>query len=125
MLPLAHRQQNNNSIHSSAYTTYSIIPCKGVVGVSIPNIAQYILFLLIVLVLVKPVGGYMAHVFTGERTFLDPALRPVEHLIYKITKIDAQRQMDARQYTIAFLVFSLVGTLLLYLMLRLQTFLPW
>ncbi len=43
---------------------------------SLPNMAQYALFLLIILLLVKPVGGYLAHVFAGERTWLDPALRP-------------------------------------------------
>lgn len=89
------------------------------------TIAQYALFLLLILILVKPLGGYLARVFAGEKTFLDPVMRPVESFIYKITGIDAQRQMNARQYTIAFLLFSLVGTLLLYLILRVQAFLPW
>ena len=89
------------------------------------TIVQYALFLLLILILVKPLGGYLARVFAGEKTFLDPVMRPVESFIYKITGIDAQRQMNARQYTIAFLLFSLVGTLLLYLILRVQAFLPW
>ncbi len=92
---------------------------------SLPDIAQYLLFLLIILLLVKPVGGYMAHVFAGEKTWLDPALRPIERMVYKLTGIDPQREMNARQYSIAFIIFSLVGTLLLYAILRLQTFLPW
>ncbi len=92
---------------------------------SIFDLAQYALFLLIVLVLVKPVGGYLTHVFNGEKTVLDPALRPVERLIYQITRIDPQREMNAKHYAIAFVLFSLVGTLLLYAILRLQTFLPW
>jgi len=50
------------------------------------SLAQYALFLLVVAVLVKPVGGYLARVFGGENTFLDPALRPVEHLIYKLAR---------------------------------------
>ncbi len=92
---------------------------------SLPNMAQYALFLLIILLLVKPVGGYLAHVFAGERTWLDPALRPVERLIYRFTGINEQQEMDRKQYLIAFILFSLVGTLLLYVILRLQTFLPW
>lgn len=92
---------------------------------SLPDIAQYVLFLLIVLVLVKPIGGYLVHVFAGEKTWLDPVLRPVENIIYKITGINPQREMNARQYAIAFIIFSLVGTLLLYALLRLQMFLPW
>jgi potassium-transporting ATPase potassium-binding subunit len=98
---------------------------KEVSSVSIFALAQYALFLLIVLVLVKPVGGYLAHVFNGEKTFLDPALRPVERFIYKVTSINSQREMNARQYATAFVLFSLVGTLLLYAILRMQTFLPW
>lgn len=92
---------------------------------SLPNIAQYVLFLIVVFLLVKPLGAYMTRVFTGEKTFLDPVMIPVERFIYRIAGINAARQMSAKQYTIAFLVFSLVGTLLLYALLRLQTFLPW
>ena len=91
---------------------------------SLPSVALYISFLLIVLVLVKPVGGYMARVFAGERTWLDPALRPVERFIYALCGIDAEREMDRRQYTIAFVIFSLAGTLLLFAILRLQQFFP-
>ena len=92
---------------------------------SLLNISQYVLFLIVVILLVKPLGTYMTHVFTGERTFLDVVLLPVERFIYKVTGIDASRQMSAKHYTLAFLMFSLVGTLLLYLLLRLQVFLPW
>jgi len=92
---------------------------------SLPNIAQYVLFLLVVILLVKPLGGYMTRVFTGEKTFLDPVLVPIERFIYRMSGINASRQMSAKQYTFAFLLFSLVGTLLLYALLRLQMFLPW
>jgi K+-transporting ATPase A subunit len=51
---------------------------------TLSSIAQYACFLLIILVLVKPVGGYLARVFAGERTILDPALRPVERFIYAL-----------------------------------------
>ncbi len=97
---------------------------KGI-RMSLPNIAQYVLFLIVVVLLVKPLGGYMTRVFTGGKTFLDPVLVPIERFIYKVTGINASRQMSAKHYTIAFLLFSLVGTLLLYALLRLQMFLPW
>jgi potassium-transporting ATPase potassium-binding subunit len=92
---------------------------------SLPNIAQYVLFLVVVALLVKPIGGYMARVFSGQKTFLDPVFVPVERTIYRLTGIDANRQMNAKHYTLAFILFSLVGTLLLYAILRLQVFLPW
>jgi len=91
---------------------------------SLTTIALYALFLLIVLVLVKPLGGYMARVFAGQKTWLDPALRPVERGIYALCSIDAEREMTAKEYAIAFVLFSLAGTLLLFAILRLQQFLP-
>ncbi len=86
--------------------------------------ALYVGFLFIVLVLVKPLGGYLTRVFSGERTLLDPAFRPVERFIYTLCGIDASQEMDRKQYALAFVIFSLAGTLLLYAILRLQQFLP-
>jgi len=73
---------------------------------SLASIAQDACFLLIVLVLVKPVGGYLARVFASERTILDPVLRPVERCIYALCGIDAQQEMNGKQYTLAFVLFS-------------------
>ena len=91
---------------------------------TLSTVALYAGFLLIILVLVKPIGGYLARVFAGERTFLDPALRPVERFIYALCGIDAEQEMNSKQYALAFVLFSLAGTLLLYAILRLQAFLP-
>ena len=91
---------------------------------SFNTVALYASFLLIVLALVKPLGGYMARVFAGQKTWLDPALRPVERFIYTLCGIDAHQQMNGKQYALAFVFFSLAGTLLLYAILRLQAFLP-
>ncbi|HEY7419733.1 MAG TPA: potassium-transporting ATPase subunit KdpA [Ktedonobacteraceae bacterium] len=91
---------------------------------SLNIVALYVVFLLIVLALVKPVGAYLARVFTGQKTWLDPALRPVERLIYALGGVDTRREMNAREYALAFLLFTLAGTLLLYVILRLQQFLP-
>jgi K+-transporting ATPase ATPase A chain len=85
------------------------------------------LFLLIIFAVAKPAGIFMARVFAGERTFLDPALRPIERLLYRTTGIDEKREMDWKEYTIAMLLFSGVSMLLLYLIERVQNWkwLPW
>jgi potassium-transporting ATPase potassium-binding subunit len=93
--------------------------------VSAYALLQYAAFVLTVTLLVKPVGRYMARVFSGERTPLDRLLCPVECLIYRLTGVKPQSEMSWREYTCAFVVFGMVGTLLLYVILRLQSFLPW
>jgi K+-transporting ATPase ATPase A chain len=95
-----------------------------VIDMSLASMVEYALFLVVVVLLVKPVGIYLLRVFTGQKTLLDRALRPVERLIYRLAGIDAERQMNAKQYAIAFVLFSLAGTLLLYVILRLQSVLP-
>ena len=85
---------------------------------------QYGAFLLILTLLVKPLGGYMARVFLGQRTLLDPVLRPVERLLYRVAAVDERQEMDWKQYAVSFVLFSFCGTLLLYGILRLQHFLP-
>jgi K+-transporting ATPase ATPase A chain len=92
---------------------------------SIQSLFQYGVFLLVVTMLVKPIGTYMARVFQGERTFLDPLMRPVERFLYKITWIKSQEEMDWKQYASSFVLFGFAGTLLLYGILRLQHLLPW
>lgn len=91
---------------------------------SLPSLLQYGAFLLVVIALVKPLGGYMARVFAGQRTWLDFMLRPVERFIYKITGVDATREMSWKEYAVSFVIFSLAGTILLYLILRLQPLFP-
>jgi K+-transporting ATPase ATPase A chain len=83
-------------------------------------LVQYGLFLLIVALLVRPVGGYLARVFSGERTWLDPVLRPLERGLYRLAGVDPSAEMDWKGYAGSFLVFGLGGTLLLYTVLRLQ-----
>ena len=89
------------------------------------SIVQYGLFLAIVTVMVKPLGGYMERVFSGKKTVLDWFCVPIERLIYRVTAIDPTVEMTAPQYAISFVLFSVAGTLLLYCVLRLQNFLPW
>ena len=85
---------------------------------------QILLFFVVILLLTKPLGVFMAHVFNREKTFLDPVLRPVERLIYKLTRVDEHREMRWTEYAITMLLFSAVSMVLLYLLQRLQGFLP-
>ena len=85
---------------------------------------QIIVYLLILVLLVKPLGTYMAKVYLGERTLLSPVVAPLERLTYRVAGIHAQDEMDWKAYAAAVLVFSLVGFIFVYLLQRLQGFLP-
>src|SRR6266508_6973343 len=85
-----------------------------------------ILFFLLAIFLITPViGGYMARVFTGQRTWPDPVLRPFERLLYRLTGVDETREMRWTEYAVALLLFSMVSMLVLYAIQRLQAVLPW
>jgi K+-transporting ATPase ATPase A chain len=86
---------------------------------------QFAIYSLILLASVRPVGIYMTRVFEGERTWLDPVLRPFERLIYKLCGVKSDKEMNWREYTFAMLGFSAVGLVLTYAVERLQQFLPW
>jgi len=84
-----------------------------------------ILFFLGALFVVTPlVGGYMAKVFTRQRTWLDPVMRPLERLVYRTTGVNESHEMRWTEYAMALLLFSVVSLLVLYFMQRLQGLLP-
>ena len=85
---------------------------------------QIIVFLLLILAVTKPLGVFMTRVFNRERTFLDPVLRPIERLIYKLCFVDESHEMRWTEYSFAMLLFSVVSMLLLYLLQRAQGYLP-
>ena len=85
---------------------------------------QIFLFLALVFLVTKPMGTYMARVFSRERTFMDPVMRPVERLLYRVTAVDENREMRWTEYAISMLLFSAVSMIVLYLMQRLQGYLP-
>ncbi len=86
---------------------------------------QYVSFVAIVTILVEPLGGYMERVFSRQPTVLDRLCVPVEGFIYRITAVDPDLEMTGKEYATCFALCGLVGTLLLYGILRLQQFLPW
>jgi len=85
---------------------------------------QILFFFVIILLVTKPLGVFMAHVFDRKKTFLDPVLRPVERLIYKLTGVNEEREMRWTEYAVTMLLFSVVSMLVLYLIQRLQGYLP-
>jgi potassium-transporting ATPase potassium-binding subunit len=86
---------------------------------------EYVLFVAIVTILVKPLGGYLERVFSRQRTILDRLCLPVERLLYRITAVDPNVEMTGKEYATCFVLFGLIGTLLLYAILKMQGFLPW
>lgn len=85
---------------------------------------QILLFLLLVFLVTKPLGIFMARVFNREKTFMNPVLRPVERLLYRVTRVDENHEMRWTEYAVAVLLFSMVSMVVLYLMERLQGYLP-
>ena len=86
---------------------------------------QFLIFSVILLLSVRPVGLYLARVLEGQRTWLDPVLRPIERLTYKLCGISADREMNWREYAFAMLGFSAVTLVLTYIIERAQAVLPW
>ena len=87
--------------------------------------AQMAAFLLIVILLVKPVGAYLERVFERRPTFVDPVFAPVERLLHRLLRVYPEREMDWKHYSLAFVLFGVVNTTALYALLRWQASLPW
>ena len=88
--------------------------------VTLNSVLQVAIFLVIVLLLTKPIGLYMTKVFNGERTWLSPVCVPIERLFYKLSGVNPEEEQEWTGYVIAVLIFSVVGMLLLYLIERTQ-----
>jgi K+-transporting ATPase ATPase A chain len=85
---------------------------------------QIIVFLAALILLVKPLGLFMAKVYQGERTFLTPIFGPLERITYRLAGIHPDDEMDWKTYAGSLLLFSAIGFVFLYLLQRLQGFLP-
>jgi len=92
--------------------------------VSIPGILQIVVFFLLLLALTKPLGVYMARIFSNERTLLSPVLGPIERGIYRVSGVDETKEQRWTVYAAAMLIFNLVALLMTYVVLRLQHVLP-
>ncbi len=85
---------------------------------------QILVFLGLIFAVTKPLGVFMTRVFSRERTFLDPVLRPIERLLYRVTGVDESHEMRWTEYATTMLVFSATSMLVLYLIQRIQGMLP-
>ncbi|HEY7416114.1 MAG TPA: potassium-transporting ATPase subunit KdpA, partial [Ktedonobacteraceae bacterium] len=92
--------------------------------VTLNSVVQVLLFLVIVLLITKPIGLYLTAVFSGKRTWLSPIFMPVERLFYRLSGIHPEEEQNWVGYVVAMLVFSAAGMLLLYLLERTQQWLP-
>ncbi|MGA9121246.1 MAG: potassium-transporting ATPase subunit KdpA, partial [Bacteroidota bacterium] len=88
------------------------------------GVVQIVFFLAVLILTVRPLGRFMARVFQGERTFLDPVVGPLERLIYRVAGIDKNQEMDWKRNAIAMLLFNFLGLLVVFLLQRLQAILP-
>src|SRR5260370_35989054 len=88
--------------------------------VTLNSVLQVAIFLVIVLLLTKPLGLYMYKIFNGERTWLSPVFVPVERFFYRLCGINPEEEQKWTGYMISVLIFSVVSMLLLYLIERTQ-----
>lgn len=89
------------------------------------GIFQIVVFAAVIFLLTWPMGAYMTRVFRREKTLLDPVLRPIENTIYRLCGVAPDSEMRWTTYTSTVLIFSLVCTLILYTILRIQSIHPW
>jgi potassium-transporting ATPase potassium-binding subunit len=88
------------------------------------GIRQLVFYLVVLLVLAKPLGAYMARVYEGRRIVLDRALGWLERLIYKVSGINPKAEMGWKTYALTMLIFNLAGLLAVYALQRFQGALP-
>jgi K+-transporting ATPase ATPase A chain len=92
--------------------------------VTFNSVVQVLAYLFLILLITKPLGLYLYKVFNGQRTWLSPVVVPIESLFYRLCGINPEEEQKWTGYVIAMLVFSVVGMLLTYLILRTQQWLP-
>ncbi len=85
---------------------------------------QILFYLVVLLALAKPLGSFMAKVYQGERTFLEPVFGPVERFLYRLSDVKADEEMNWKTYAIAAILFNAFGLLAVYALQRLQVVLP-
>ncbi|MGZ6340834.1 MAG: potassium-transporting ATPase subunit KdpA, partial [Candidatus Limnocylindrales bacterium] len=90
----------------------------------LPGLIQAVALLAAIILVTRPLGGYMRRVMDGERTFLSPVMRPVERGIYRVMGVDETVEQHWTGYAVSLLVFAFVGIVVLYIQERLQNYMP-
>jgi K+-transporting ATPase ATPase A chain len=91
---------------------------------SVFDVLQIVLYVVILIALAKPLGSFMARVFNGERNILSPVMAPVERFTYRMLGTKSDEEMNWKQYALAVLLFALLGVVTLFLIELLQGVLP-
>jgi len=92
--------------------------------VTVSGFVQIVLYVVVLVALVRPLGAFMARIYQGERTWISPAIAPLERLVYRVAGVDPAHEQDWKRYALAVLAFNLVGFVVVYLLQRLQGVLP-
>jgi K+-transporting ATPase ATPase A chain len=100
------------------------IPSPPVFGLRMTDWVQLILFFVVLVALIVPVGGFIAKVYTGERTFFSPILDPVERWILSVSGVNSGEEMDWKMFAVAMMVFSVIGIAAVILLQNVQQLLP-
>lgn len=100
------------------------VPSPLVFGLRMTDWLQLILFFVVLACLIVPVGGFIAKVYTGERTFLSPVLDPIERWILSASGVNSGEEMDWKMFAVAMMVFSVIGIAAVFLLQSVQQFLP-
>jgi potassium-transporting ATPase potassium-binding subunit len=95
-----------------------------VFGLRMTDWIQLIIFFVVLAALIVPVGGFMAKLYTGEPTFLSPVVNPVERWILSASGIDSGTEMDWKMFSVAMMIFSLIGIAVVFILQQVQQFLP-
>src|SRR5450759_310897 len=88
------------------------------------NFGEILVYFALIVGITPRLGGYMKRVFSGEKTFFDPVLRPVERGIYRLCGVDAEKDQSWVEWTVVMLVVNGASLVILYIMQRLQKWLP-
>lgn len=91
---------------------------------TVSGFVQIVLYVVVLVALVRPLGAFMARIYQGERTWISPAIAPLERLVYRVAGVDPAHEQDWKRYALAVLAFNLVGFVVVYLLQRLQGVLP-
>src|SRR5258708_5637974 len=99
-------------------------PANEAAHMTLIGLVQILIFIALVALIAPFLGNYMAKVFSGERVFTSPVIRPVERALYKLGGIREDNEQHWLGYLIAVMLFTLAGIVATYVLLRTQSHLP-
>ena len=123
-LNLALDDLSSNKISVTPSAVHTDLPSPLIFGLRMTDWIQLIIFFVILAALIVPVGGWMARLYSGESTFLSSVIDPVERWILSVSGVQSGEEMDWKMFSVAMMVFSLIGIAVLFVLQMVQQFLP-